>query len=140
MVEKRDPVPAGWWPELVQPFRSIGERIAGFFAPNADASASGEIYEINLELPGVSESDIEIEVHDGVLTVKGEKRSEREEEGKTYFFTERSYGAFQRAFRLPPDIDADKITADFKNGVLSLSVPKSGPPPEKSKKIEIRTG
>ena len=139
MVEKTENMRGTWWPELMQPLRTMGERVAGFFAPSADAATTGETYEINVELPGVAAADVEVEVHDGLLTVKGEKRSEREEKGKTYFFSERSYGAFQRTFRLPADIDAGKISADFKDGVLKLNVPKLGPPKEASKKIEIRT-
>jgi HSP20 family protein len=73
--------------------------------------------------------------------VTGEKRTEHEETGKSYFFSEREYGAFQRAFRLPPDVDADKINAELKNGVLRLWLPKKraaegGP----SRKVEIKTG
>ena len=72
-------------------------------------------------------------------TIKGEKRSEREEKGRTYFFSEREYGAFQRSFRLPEDAQADDVTADFKDGVLTVKVPKAGPPPDRTKKIKVRT-
>ncbi len=138
MVEKTEQLQGAWWPEFFQPLRNVGERIAGFFAPSADAATTGEHYEINVELPGVAAADVDVEIHDGVLTVKGEKRTEREEKGKTYFFSERAYGSFRRTFRLPPDIRADDITADFKDGVLTLRVPKAGPQKEAAKKIEIR--
>ena len=140
MVEKTDQMSGTWWPEFFQPFRAMGERVAGFFAPSADAATTGEQYEINVELPGVAANDVDVELHDGLLTVKGEKRSQREEKGKTYFFSERSFGSFQRTFRLPADANAEGITADFKDGVLMLRVPKMGPPQEKAKKIEIRKG
>jgi len=138
MVEKTDQGQGVWWPEFMQPFRNVGERIAGFFAPSADAATTGEQNEINVELPGVAAKDVDVEIHDGVLTVKGEKKTEREEKGKTYFFTERAFGCFQRTFRLPADIRADDITADFKDGVLTLRVPKAGPPKDTARKVEIR--
>ncbi len=67
------------------------------------------------------------------------KRSEREEKGRTYFFSEREYGAFERSFRLPADAQPDDITADFKSGVLTVKVPKVGPPPDRSKRIKVQT-
>ena len=82
-------------------------RIADWFAPRAEATASNAHYEITMELPGVAQDDIEVSLHDGVLTVKGEKRSERKEEGEGYFFSEREYGRFQRTFRLPADARGD---------------------------------
>ncbi len=78
-------------------------------------------------------------VHDGNLTIKGEKQSQREEKGRTYYFSEREYGAFQRSFRLPADAQTDKITADFKDGVLTVKVPKAGPPLDSSKRIKVHT-
>lgn len=130
---------SAWRPGLLGPLRGIKQQIADFFAPQSEAAATGENYEINVELPGVSTDDIDIDVHDGVLSIKGEKHAEHEEEGKTFFFSERSFGSFLRSFRLPADADPDKIKAEFKNGVLTISVPKSGPPPEKTRRIEIQT-
>ena len=78
-------------------------------------------------------------VHNGHLTIKGEKRFQREETGRTYFFSERENGAFERSFRLPADTRGDKITADFKDGVLTVKVLKVGTPPEESKRIKVRT-
>ena len=127
----------GWYPSILRPFHDIGHRIADFFAPDADASATGENYEINMELPGVSLEDINIEVHDNNMTVRGEKKTEREEKGKTYFFSERTFGSFERSFRLPPNVEADKVSANFKDGVLAIRIPKSGPPPEKARRIKI---
>ena len=128
---------AGWCPSILGPLQGIGKHIAEFFSPQSDAAATEGQYEINLELPGVSLDDIKIEIHDNNLTVQGEKRTEREETGKTYFFTERTFGAFQRSFRLPPNVVADKIAADFKDGVLAIHVPKAGPAPETSRRINI---
>lgn len=138
MVEKSHT--AGWWTNLYEPFRGIGQRIADWFAPRSEASAVQDCYEISLELPGVNAEDIEVSVEDGQLTVNGEKHFEREEKGRTYFFSEREYGAFQRSFRLPPDARPDNVTADFTNGVLVLKVPKAGLPKDRTKRIEIRSG
>ena len=129
---------AGWWPSVYAPLRGVGERVADYFAPDTDAAATDDFYEINVELPGVSADNIDVSVHENTLTIKGEKRSEHEEEGKTYFFSERSYGAFQRSFRLPSDAISDQITADFKDGVLSLMIGKKGPPAETSRKVHVR--
>ena len=136
MVEKAHT--AGWWPQLYEPLRGLGEKIADWFAPRADAAATQNAYEINMELPGVAADNIDISVHNGSLTIKGEKRFEQEEKGRTYFFSEREYGAFQRSFRLPADAQAEDITADFRDGILTVRVPKAGPPPERTKKIQVR--
>jgi len=137
MVEKAHTAAGSWWPGLMEPLRAAGQRVADFFAPSADASATGEFYEINVELPGVKSDDIDVTVDDDTLTVKGEKRFEREEKGKTYFFSERAWGAFQRSFRLPADVKADEVSADFKDGVLTIRVPKSSPPKERVRRVPI---
>jgi HSP20 family protein len=135
MIEKTNP--QTWWPGFYEPFRHLGERVADWFAPRADAKSSGAQYEITMELPGVSESDIDVSLHDGVLTVKGEKHNERKEEGEGYFFSEREYGRFQRTFRLPADARADGVAADFSNGVLRITVPKLAEEKTKAKKIRV---
>ena len=143
MVEKEHiagDVTSGFWPRLPSEIQSIARRVVNYFAPESDASATQNAYEINVELPGVAQEDIDLSVHDNVLMVKGEKKYQREEKGKTYFFSERAYGAFQRSFRLPPDSLGDKIQANFKDGVLTILVPKSGPEKETSKKIEVKSG
>ena len=138
MVEKTHT--AGWWPQVYEPLRNIGAKIADWFAPASDAASTEDAYEINMELPGVAADDIDIAVNDGQLTVRGEKRFQREEKGRTYYFSEREYGAFQRSFRLPSDADADNVAADFLNGVLTVRIPKTKPRQESAKKIQIRTG
>ena len=129
---------AGWWPQLYEPLRQFGEKLADWFAPRSEASAVKDYYEISMELPGVKPADIEVSLHDNHLTVKGEKRFQREEKGRAYFFSEREYGAFERSFRLPADAAKDGISAEFENGVLELRVAKLGPPPDKKQKIEVR--
>ena len=90
-----------------------------------------------MDLPGVAEGDIDVSLHEGVLTVKGEKHSERKEEDEDYFFSEREYGRFQRTFRLPADAKGDGVAADFSNGVLKITVPKMAEVKEASKKIRV---
>jgi HSP20 family protein len=136
MVEKSHT--AGLWPNLYEPLRTFGQRVADWFAPRSDASAMEEYYEINVELPGVKPEDVEVAVHDNSLIVRGEKRFEREEKGRTYFFSEREYGAFQRTFRLPADADSDKIDATYSDGILCLKVAKQRASTEASKTVSIR--
>jgi len=126
-----------WWPYVAEPFRNLGHRIQDFFTPQADAAATEGAYQIELELPGVDDADIEIMLHDNVLMIKGEKRAEREEKGKSYYFSERSYGAFQRSFRLPGDVNAEQINADFAKGILTVTLPKVAESEEKAKRIKV---
>jgi len=122
MVEKS--LASGFWPTLYEPFRSFGTRLAEWVAPAAEASEKNGAYTIAMELPGVDEKDIEVTVDDGVVTVKGEKKTAREEEGETWYFSERQFGAFSRSFRLPADADEGSVKADLKGGVLTVSVGK----------------
>ncbi len=136
MVEKTQS--PGWWPSIYEPFRHLGERIADWFAPRSEAKATNAKYEITIELPGVDAKDIDVSLDEGLLTVKGEKRSERKEEGEGYFFSEREYGRFQRTFRLPADAQGDRVEADFTNGVLKITVPKAGEERKGTKKIAVK--
>jgi len=138
MVEKSHS--SGLWPSFYEPFRHLGTRMAEWLSPASDAKGSDGAYTITMELPGVAEKDIDISVHDGVVTVRGEKTAEREEKGDTWFFAERQYGSFSRTFRLPSDADGDNISADLKDGVLTLAVPKAAPRAPEAKKIQISKG
>ena len=120
--------------------RSLILRVAEWLSPASDAHADDDAYQISIELPGVGEKDIEISVHDGIVTVKGEKTAEREEKGDTWFFSERQYGSFSRTFRLPADADGDGIAAKLKDGVLKLSVPRITSPAPEARKITISKG
>ncbi len=139
MVEKS--VSSGHWPQMFDPFRNFGARVADWLAPASEASVNGETYRIAVELPGVAEKDIDLTVENGMVTVKGEKKSSREEKGDTWYFSERQYGSFSRTFRLPADADENAVSADLKDGVLTVTVPKLAP--EKgtgSKKVQISKG
>ncbi len=136
MVEKSHT--AGWWPNVYEPLRQMGEKVADWFAPRSEASMLEDCYEINVELPGVKAEDVDIAMQDNSLVVRGEKRTERKETGQSFYFSEREYGAFQRAFRLPPDADPDTIDAEFGDGVLRLKIGKKDQTKPAARKIEIR--
>ena len=136
MVEKSHT--AGWLPNIYDPLRSFGQRVADWFAPRTDASAMEDSYEINVELPGVRADDVDVAVDGNTLTVRGEKRSEKQESGRTFFFSEREYGSFQRTFRLPPDADVETVEADFKDGLLRLTMAKVKSTKPDERKITIK--
>lgn len=106
------------------------------FVPVFDISENEKEYSVVAELPGIDEKDIEVTMLDGVLTIKGEKKQEQEEKDETYHRVERRYGSFHRSFRLPEKVEAEKIDATFKDGILRLTMPKSQK--REVKKIEIK--
>lgn len=138
MVEKSHT--SGFWPTLYDPFRQLGARVADWVAPASEASGAENAYKISVELPGVDESDVDLSVADGVVTLKGEKKTEREEKGETWFFSERQYGSFSRSFRLPPDADPAGVDAALKDGVLTITVPRKSPEAAPESRVSIRKG
>ena len=109
-------------------------------APAVDIVEHDENYQVTAELPGMDEKDIDVKFVDGVLTIKGEKREESEEKQKDYYRSERRFGAFQRSFRVPDGVEADKIAAHVKDGVLTVLLPKSDDAKKREKKIQIKKG
>ncbi len=107
-------------------------------APRLDVKEDDKAYHITAELPGLSEKDVEMTFDDGVLTLRGEKKIEREEKGQTWHIVERSSGSFSRQLALPCAIDAEKIEAKFDKGVLTVELPKMAEEKAKAKKIEIK--
>jgi len=107
-----------------------------------DIAETDDAVKITADLPGLTEKEIDVTVADGILTIKGERKSEKEteEKEKHYHRIERSYGAFERAMSLPMDVDESKIAADFKNGVLELTLPKKPEAKKKAKKIQVKAG
>lgn len=95
------------------------------FLPAMDVSDDEKQYAISVELPGVKREDVHVELQEGTITIRGEKSSEREEKKEQRRYTERSYGSFSRSFRLPADADAERLDASFKNGVLTITIPKT---------------
>jgi HSP20 family protein len=109
----------------------------GSMAPRIDVSEGEKEYKISAELPGVDEKDVEVTLANGTLTIKGEKKTESKGKNDHYFFTERSYGAFQRSFSLPSDIDDGKVKASFDHGVLTVKVAKNKAAKSAIKRIEV---
>ena len=99
---------------------------ASSWTPMVDIREDKDAYVIEAELPGMDKDDVKITCHDGVLTIEGEKKYERKEEDEKYYRrVERRYGRFSRSFRLPAEVDAGNVRADYCNGVLSMHVPKT---------------
>jgi len=116
-------------------FRGIGE--SGRWLPPVDIGEGDAGYTITVELPGAKKDDVSVECHENVLTIKGEKRSEREEKDEHRHYVERSYGSFSRSFTLPSDALCDQVKATFRDGVLSVEVPKAEE--TKPKVVDIKT-
>jgi HSP20 family protein len=111
----------------------------GFSAPPIDMSEDEKAYKISAELPGLDPKDVDVSVSGNMLVLKGEKRQEKEKREKNYYFSERAYGSFQRAFELPVSVDRDKVAADFSKGVLTITLPKTPDAQKQQKKIEVRS-
>ena len=110
--------------------------IVADWTPAVDISETEGDYQIKAEIPDVKKEDVKVTVEDGVLTIQGERKHEKEEKGKKFHRIERSYRSFVRTFSLPDVIDEDKVKAEFKDGVLNLHLPKSEK--AKPKAIEVK--
>ena len=145
---------------LWNPFRELDEvqnRLAGFFggtlprfgngngnsglkladwSPQVDISEDEKEYLVKADLPEMKKEEIKVNVEDGVLSVSGERKAEKEEKNKKFHRIERSYGSFMRSFTLPEDANGAKVSAEFKDGVLQVHLPKS--PAPKSKAVEVK--
>jgi len=115
-----------------------GPLTSGFLKPTLDIGADDKEYTISIEVPGVDRQDVKIEIANGTLIIKGEKKQEKEEKEKNFYRMERSYGSFQRMLSLPADADQEQIKATFKNGVLTVTMPRKALPQPEGKRIEIR--
>ncbi len=104
--------------------------------PTMDVAETDKEIEVTAELPGLEEKDVQINVADNVLTIKGEKKAEKEEKDKNYRLVERSYGSFERSLQLPDGVNADAIKAHIEKGVLKVIIPK--PAPAQVKKVEVK--
>jgi HSP20 family protein len=104
--------------------------------PRVEVKENGKAYTVSIELPGLDEEDIKVEVEDDVLTVLGEKKVERTDD-KTHY-SERSYGSFKRTFTLPADADTNAITARFAKGVLTLDIAKTAAPRAEVKRVDVK--
>jgi HSP20 family protein len=113
----------------------FGERERGW-APAVDMVDRQDEIVLRADLPGLAEKDIEVTVEDGGVTIRGERKEETEEKKEDYYYSERTYGMFARTLPLPTSVDADKVKATFKGGVLEVHLPKSKE--AKGRKIEIK--
>ncbi len=138
-----------------EPFREMDELLKGFtplfgrlpaarmgeaefeFLPPADIIEREKEYLIKIDLPDVRKEDVKVLFEDGMLTIKGERKVEKEVKGEKVHRTERMFGAFERSFALPEDVDAEKIRAESKDGVLLLFLPRTGAPKHRPLEIAI---
>jgi HSP20 family protein len=110
----------------------------GAFSPSVDVKESDNEIKVSAELPGMHDKDIDVSLTKDSLTIKGEKKEEKEDKGKDYYRMERSYGSFSRTIPLPAEIDTDKVKAEFKKGVLTVTLPKTPRAIKETKKISVK--
>ncbi len=126
------------WPALPRVFgRDLAQDA---MLPETDVHENTKTVTIDVDLPGVDEKDVTVTLANGMLTIKGEKKSEREEKKENYYVSERSYGAFERSLRLPDTIDEAKLEAKFDKGVLRIVAQKKPEAVKAERKIEIKKG
>jgi HSP20 family protein len=122
--------------DFTRGFPSLGNGMTTMTVPTMDVAETDKEIEITAELPGLEEKDVQINVADDILTIRGEKKAEKEQKDKNYRLVERSYGSFERALELPEGVNADAIKASIDKGVLKVTVPK--PAPAQVKKVEVK--
>ena len=127
--------PFGRWP-FRSPRREGWSGARAGFAPAVDVTESANRYVVSAELPGTKKEDVTVEVHDGLLTIRGEKRSEQVEEDERHRHVERVFGSFTRSFSLPANADGNRIKAHFEDGVLRVEIPKMEE--AKPKQVDIK--
>lgn len=120
------------WPESW-----FGKASEGMILPNIDVTETRKTLKVTAELPGLEADDIEVTVHDGVLSLEGEKKVEKQDKDEETRVMERRYGSFHRSFSLPANVDWDKARAAFKNGVLTVTFPKTGENKSKARTIKV---
>jgi HSP20 family protein len=121
----------------IEPFWQPESWIA---APAIDFVERDNAFEVTADMPGLDEKNIDVNVANGVLTIKGEKEEDKEEKKQDFHLRERRLSSFQRSLRVPDTVDADKIEASFKNGVLKVMLPKKAGAQKPVKKIEVKGG
>ena len=127
--------PARWRVSLPETLRR--PRLAFALTPSVDMIEKDDMLELAADLPGVDEKNIEVKLSGDTLTIKGEREEHKEEKKKDYYISERQFGAFERSFRLPDNVETDKIKAQFKNGVLTIALPKKPGTQKTEKRISI---
>jgi len=115
------------------------EKSFGGFSPSVDVREDEKEVKIKAELPGLEEKDVEVTLGEDVLTIKGEKREDKEEKGEGRWYRESHYGSFSRVIPLPKGLNQEKVDARFRNGVLSITLPRFEVSESKKKKISVKT-
>lgn len=109
-----------------------------FRQPAVDIAEKDKAFEMTAELPGLDVKNIEVTLRNGNIILKGERQDQKEEKSKDYYLQERQYGAFERSFALPNGVDADKIDATFKNGILTVTLPKTAEAQKPEQKVAVK--
>ena len=120
------------------PFHDLGEGVDLSWSPRLDISETDKALEVVADLPGMEKKDINVSLDGDLLTIKGEKKEVKETKDKHYHSIERRSGSFYRALRIPVEVQNDKIEANFKDGVLTLTLPKAKETAKKAAQIEIK--
>lgn len=130
-----------WPPFGREPFNAgfVASAAPAVIAPAVDVIENDGEFKITAELPSLDEKEVEVKVSGDTLSIKGEKKEEKEINEKDYYLSERRYGSFLRSFSLPDGIEADKIEARFDKGILTVRIPKSAQQKKAQRKIEIKT-
>ena len=123
----------------LSPWTPLKRGLATIFTPRVDVSETDKEITVSVELPGMDQKDIDVSLARDALTIKGEKKEEKEEQGKDYYRMERSYGSFTRSVPLPAEVDTDKVQATFKKGVLDISLPKTARAIQEMKKVAVKS-
>lgn len=126
---------AGFWR---MPFRRSLTDFQRLSVPPVDIIEKDNAYEVTVDVPGFDEKDIEIKLINGTLCIKGERKSEKEEKKEDYYLSEREFGSFERRFELPEGIDSDKVEANLKKGVLTVTLAKKPEAQKPARKIEVK--
>lgn len=127
---------SAWGGEFPSLFSETARR--GNLVPCMDVAEDGKAFRVTIELPGMTDKDVAVSLTDRLLTIRGEKKEEKEQKDKDVYRSERRYGSFRRAFELPSDVDANKIEASFKNGVLTIDLPKTKEAQDKVTQIQVK--
>ena len=131
----------GFWPmERFSGWPGSEGAFPARFAPTVDVVEKDNEYRVTAELPGMQEDDVDVSISNGVLSLRGEKKEEKRDEGDGgRYYTERSYGEFERNLPLPDDVDEEGADASFRDGVLTITLPKSKEAEKKRKKLEVKS-
>lgn len=117
-------------------FNDVVTRRTDTFVPGIDISETKDKFHVSVELPGMSKKDIDVSLDNGQLTISGERKFEKEEDGKTYHRVETHYGTFSRSFQLPDNVDEESINAKYENGLLNITINKTED--KVQKQIEVK--